>query len=170
MVGCAATLAARPALHLVLLPLLLQQQALVQAKGVAGLGKAGGDGGGGSDKAGQQVPPEVYNALTYAGTAFLLTLSVPLLLYGLNKLLNWLEECCGCGSAARKQKQKQEAAGQRDSPPPQQPQPQPPLLPFGAPLGLQEKPQQDQHVVSTPRSPVLEAQRQWNHVGRNNVC
>lgn len=74
-----------------------------QAKGVAGLGKAGGDGTGGSDKAGQQVPPEVYNALTYAGTAFLFTLSVPLILYGLNKLLNKIEDCFGCGPSSRKE-------------------------------------------------------------------
>lgn len=71
------------------------------AKGVAGLGKAGGDGTGGSDKAGQQVPPEVYNALSYAGTAFLFTLSVPLILYGLNKLLNKIEDCFGCGPSNR---------------------------------------------------------------------
>lgn len=75
------------------------------AKGVAGLGKAGGDGTGGSDKAGQQVPPEVYSALTYAGTAFLFTLSVPLILYGLNKLLNKIEDCFGCGPSSRKEKQ-----------------------------------------------------------------
>lgn len=73
-----------------------------QAKGVAGLGKAGGDGQGGSDKAGQQVPPEVYNALTYAGTAFLLTLSVPLILYGLNKLFNRIQDCFGCGPSSRR--------------------------------------------------------------------
>lgn len=76
---------------------------LADAKGVAGLGKAGGDGAGGSDKAGQQVPPEVYNALTYAGTAFLFTLSVPLILYGLNKLLNKIEDCFGCGPSSRKE-------------------------------------------------------------------
>lgn len=75
-----------------------------QAKGVAGLGKAGGDGTGGADKAGTQVPPEVYNALTYAGTAFLFTLSVPLILYGLNKLLNKIEDCFGCGPASKKKK------------------------------------------------------------------
>ena len=76
----------------------------VSAKGVAGLGKAGGDGQGGSDKSGQQVPPEVYIALTYAGTAFLFTLSVPLILYGLNKLLNKIEDCFGCGPSSRKEK------------------------------------------------------------------
>lgn len=81
----------------------------VSAKGVAGLGKAGGDGSGGSDKAGQQVPPEVYNALTYAGSAFLLTLSVPLILYGLNKLLNRVEDCFGCGPSKRRQKRKEKA-------------------------------------------------------------
>lgn len=75
-----------------------------EAKGVAGLGKAGGDGQGGSDKAGQQVPPEVYNALTYAGTAFLFTLSVPLILYGLNKLFNKIEDCFGCGPSSKKKK------------------------------------------------------------------
>lgn len=75
-----------------------------EAKGVAGLGKAGGDGGGGSDKAGQQVPPEVYIALTYAGTAFLFTLSVPLILYGLNKLLNKIEDCFGCGPSSKRKK------------------------------------------------------------------
>lgn len=77
---------------------------LVEAKGVAGLGKAGGDGTGGADKAGTQVPPEVYNALTYAGTAFLFTLSVPLILYGLNKLLNKIEDCFGCGPASKKKR------------------------------------------------------------------
>lgn len=75
---------------------------LVDAKGVAGLGKAGGDGQGGSDKAGQQVPPEVYNALTYAGSAFLLTLSAPVILYSLNKLLNKIEDCFGCGPSSKK--------------------------------------------------------------------
>lgn len=80
---------------------------LAEAKGVAGLGKAGGDGQGGSDKAGQQVPPEVYMALTYAGTLFLFTLSVPLILYGLNKLLNKIEDCFGCGSSRRERKAKQ---------------------------------------------------------------
>lgn len=79
---------------------------VADAKGVAGLGKAGGDSTGGSDKAGQQVPPEVYNALTYAGTAFLFTLSVPLILYGLNKLLNKIEDCFGCGPSSRKSKNK----------------------------------------------------------------
>lgn len=77
---------------------------LVLCKGVAGLGKAGGDSTGGADKAGQQVPPEVYNALTYAGTAFLLTLSVPLILYGLNKLLNFFEDCCQCNSKDQRKK------------------------------------------------------------------
>lgn len=76
----------------------------VEAKGVAGIGKAGGDGSGGVDKAGQQVPPEVYIALTYAGTAFLFTLSVPLILYGLNKLLNKIEDCFGCGPSSKRQK------------------------------------------------------------------
>lgn len=81
-----------------------------EAKGVAGLGKAGGDSQGGSDKAGQQVPPEVYNALTYAGSAFLFTLSVPLILYGLNKLLNKIEDCFGCGPSSKsKSKVKQQA-------------------------------------------------------------
>ena len=80
---------------------------LVEAKGVAGLGKAGGDGQAGSDKAGQQVPPEVYMALTYAGTLFLFTLSVPLILYALNKLLNKIEDCFGCGSSARQRMDKQ---------------------------------------------------------------
>lgn len=73
----------------------------VDAKGVAGLGKAGGDGSAGSDKAGQQVPPEVYIALTYAAIAFLCTLSVPLILYFLNKLLNKIEDCFGCGPSSR---------------------------------------------------------------------
>lgn len=77
---------------------------LAEAKGVAGLGKAGQDGQGGSDKAGQQVPPEVYTALTYAGTAFLLTLAVPLVLYGLNKLLNKIEDCFGCGPSSKQNK------------------------------------------------------------------
>lgn len=77
-----------------------------EAKGVAGLGKAGGDGTGGADKAGTQVPPEVYNALTYAGGAFLLTLSVPLILYGLNKLLNKIEDCFGCGPASKQKGKK----------------------------------------------------------------
>lgn len=77
---------------------------LADAKGVAGLGKAGGDGQGGSDKAGQQVPPEVYKALSYAGSLFLLTLSVPLILYGLNKLLNEIEDCFGCGPSSAKEK------------------------------------------------------------------
>lgn len=80
---------------------------LAEAKGVAGLGKAGGDGQGGSDKAGQQVPPEVYMALTYAGTLFLFTLSVPLILYGLNKLLNKIEDCFGCGPSSRAKRAKQ---------------------------------------------------------------
>lgn len=80
-----------------------------EAKGVAGLGKAGGDSQGGSDKAGQQVPPEVYNALTYAGTAFLFTLSVPLILYGLNKLLNKIEDCFGCGPSNKKSSNKKQA-------------------------------------------------------------
>ena len=79
-----------------------------EAKGVAGLGKAGGDGQGGSDKAGQQVPPEVYIALTYAGTLFLFTLSVPLILYGLNKLLNKIEDCFGCGPSNRREKMMKE--------------------------------------------------------------
>jgi hypothetical protein len=77
---------------------------LAEAKGVAGLGKAGGDGQAGSDKAGQQVPPEVYMALTYAGTLFLFTLSVPLILYGLNKLLNKIEDCFGCGSSSKEKR------------------------------------------------------------------
>lgn len=76
---------------------------LADAKGVAGLGKAGGDGQGGSDKAGQQVPPEVYMALTYAGSLFLLTLSAPLILYSLNKLLNKILDCFGCGPSNKKQ-------------------------------------------------------------------
>lgn len=80
------------------------------AKGVAGLGKAGGDGTGGSDKAGQQVPPEVYNALTYAGTAFLFTLSAPFILYGLNKLLNKIEDCFGCGPSSKREKRRNNAA------------------------------------------------------------
>lgn len=80
---------------------------IAEAKGVAGLGKAGGDSQGGSDKGGQQVPPEVYIALTYAGTAFLFTLSVPLILYGLNKLLNKIEDCFGCGPSSKKEKQRQ---------------------------------------------------------------
>jgi len=80
------------------------------AKGVAGLGKAGGDGQAGTDKGGQQVPPEVYIALTYAGTAFLFTLSVPLILYGLNKLLNKIEDCLGCGSS----KKRAELEGKKD--------------------------------------------------------
>lgn len=88
---------------------------LAEAKGVAGLGKAGGDSQGGSDKAGQQVPPEVYNALTYAGTAFLFTLSVPLILYGLNKLLNKIEDCFGCGPSSKKSKQKQTVTKQKQS-------------------------------------------------------
>lgn len=75
---------------------------LAEAKGVAGLGKAGGDGSAGSDKAGQQVPPEVYIALTYAAIAFLCTLSVPLILYFLNKLLNKIEDCFGCGPSSKK--------------------------------------------------------------------
>ena len=75
-----------------------------EAKGVAGLGKAGGDNQGGSDKGGQQVPPEVYIALTYAGSAFLLTLSVPLILYSLNKLLNKIEDCFGCGPKSKLEK------------------------------------------------------------------
>lgn len=78
-----------------------------EAKGVAGLGKAGGDGTGGSDKAGQQVPPEVYNALSYAGSIFLLILSVPFVCFGLNKLLNKIEDCFGCGPSSQKEKQRQ---------------------------------------------------------------
>lgn len=71
----------------------------VEAKGVAGLGKAGGDGSGGSDKPGQQVPPEVYSALGYAGLAFLSTLTLPLIIYCLNKILNKMEDCFGCKSS-----------------------------------------------------------------------
>lgn len=85
----------------------------VEAKGVAGLGKAGGDGSAGSDKSGQQVPPEVYNALTYAGIAFLFTLSVPLILYGLNRLLNEIEDCFGCGPSSRKGKKKSISSGSK---------------------------------------------------------
>lgn len=84
----------------------LHTMLLAEAKGVAGLGKAGSESQGGSDKAGQQVPPEVYIALTYAGTAFLFTLSVPLILYGLNKLLNKIEDCFGCGPSSKMEKTK----------------------------------------------------------------
>lgn len=76
---------------------------IAEAKGVAGLGKAGGDSQGGSDKAGQQVPPEVYNALSYAGSIFLLILSVPFVCFGLNKLLNKIEDCFGCGPSSKRQ-------------------------------------------------------------------
>lgn len=86
-----------------------------EAKGVAGMGKVGGDAVGGSDKAGQQVPPEVYIALTYAGTAFLFTLSVPLILYGLNKLLNKIEDCFGCGPSSRKAKQCEEEQAEAET-------------------------------------------------------
>lgn len=76
-----------------------------EAKGVAGLGKAGGDGSAGTDKSGQQVPPEVYNALTYAAIAFLMTLSVPVILYGLNELFNKLQVCLGCRDPSTSRRQ-----------------------------------------------------------------
>lgn len=75
---------------------------LVDARGVAGMGKVSGDGQSGSDKVGQQVPSEVYNALSYAGSAFLLTLSAPVILYSLNKVLNKIEDCFGCGPSSKK--------------------------------------------------------------------
>lgn len=111
---------------------------LVDARGVAGMGKVSGDGQSGSDKVGQQVPSEVYNALSYAGSAFLLTLSAPVILYSLNKVLNKIEDCFGCGPSSKKktiddekQRLQSEVIGrqlkQQQSKQPQ-PQPQPQQL------------------------------------------
>lgn len=80
---------------------------LAEAKGVAGLGKAGGDGSGGSDKAGQRVPPEVYIALRIAFEGFLLTLTMPVIFYVSNMLLNMILDCFGCGPSSKKKKLEQ---------------------------------------------------------------
>lgn len=125
---------------------------LADAKGVAGLGKAGGDGSAGSDKAGQQVPPEVYNALTYAGTAFLFTLSVPLILYGLNKFLNWIEDCFGCGPSSKREKKQKALETER--------------LKFDVAANLNNKPQQQ--VQEKRLLPALKHQSVANKQDGNN--